>query len=73
MHDRAHGWLSIENMAIAHDLNHLTVLSHDQRQPFMSDTWDWPNQQAAYSVKDCGDTAWSKALVAENIVGTTRR
>jgi len=30
MHDRAHGWLSIEDVAIAHDVNHLTVLSHDQ-------------------------------------------
>jgi hypothetical protein len=46
MHDRAHGWLSIENVAIAHDVNHLTVLSHDQLQPFMNDTWDWPQWPA---------------------------
>jgi len=46
MHDRAHGMLSIENVAIAHDVNHLTVLSHDQMQPFMNDTWDWPQWPA---------------------------
>ena len=46
MHDRAHGWLSIEGVAIAHDVNHLTVLSHDQSQPFMNDTWDWPQWPA---------------------------
>ena len=34
---RAHGWLPIEGGA-AHDVNHLTVLSHDQSQPFMNDT-----------------------------------
>ena len=46
MHDRAHGWLSIEDVAIAHDVNHLTVLSHDQMRPFMNDTWDWPQWPA---------------------------
>ena len=46
MHDRAHGWLSIEGVAIAHDVNHLTVLSHDQMRPFMNDTWDWPQWPA---------------------------
>ena len=46
MHDRAHGWLSIEGVAIAHDVNHLTVLSHDQMEPFMNDTWDWPQWPA---------------------------
>ncbi len=46
MHDRAHGLLSIEGVAIAHDVNHLTVLSHDQMQPFMNDTWDWPQWPA---------------------------
>lgn len=46
MHDRCHGWLSIEGVAIAHDVNHLTVLSHDQMQPFMNDTWDWPQWPA---------------------------
>ena len=51
MHDRAHGWLSIEDVAIAHDINHLTVLSHDQTQPFMNDTFDWP-QWPALEVSD---------------------
>ena len=46
MHDRAHGWLDIEGVAIAHDINHLTVLSHDQKQPFMNDTFDWPQWPA---------------------------
>ncbi len=46
MHDRCHGMLSIEGVAIAHDVNHLTVLSHDQMQPFMNDTWDWPQWPA---------------------------
>ena len=46
MHDRAHGMLSIEGVAIAHDVNHLTVLSHDQMKPFMNDTWDWPQWPA---------------------------
>ncbi|MGD9622964.1 MAG: cellulase family glycosylhydrolase [Mycolicibacterium sp.] len=46
MHDRAHGRLSIEGVATAHDVNHLTVLSHDQTQPFMNDTWDWPQWPA---------------------------
>lgn len=46
MHDRAHGWLSIDGVAIAHDVNHLTVLSHDQTEPFMDDTWDYPQWPA---------------------------
>ena len=46
MHDRAHGRLSIEGAATAHDVNHLTVLSHDQMQPFMNDTWDYPQWPA---------------------------
>lgn len=46
MHDRCHGWLDIGGVAIAHDLNHLTVLSHDQMQPFMNDTFDWPQWPA---------------------------
>jgi hypothetical protein len=45
MHDRAHGRLPIEGVAFSHDLNHLTVLSHDQRQPFMNDTWDYPHHK----------------------------
>ena len=51
MHSRAHGWLAIEGGAIAHDVNHLTVLSHDQSQPFMNDTFDWP-QWPALNVPD---------------------
>ena len=46
MHSRAHGWRPIEGGAIAHDVNHLTVLSHDQSQPFMNDTFDWPQWPA---------------------------
>ena len=46
MHSRAHGWLGIHGDAIAHDLNHLTVLSHDQSQPFMNDTFNWPQWPA---------------------------
>ena len=46
MHDRAHGTLPIEGGAAAHDVNHLTVLSHDQMRPFMNDTWDYPQWPA---------------------------
>ncbi|MEL7026680.1 MAG: hypothetical protein AAGO57_05545, partial [Pseudomonadota bacterium] len=51
MHGRTHGWLPIDGedgnpVAIAHDINHLTVLSHDQTQPFMNDTFDWPQWPA---------------------------
>lgn len=46
MHDRANGRLVLEGSATAHDVNHLTVLSHDQLQPFMNDTWDWPQWPA---------------------------
>ena len=47
MHGRTHGDLPFDGengsaVATAHDLNHLTVLSHDQTQPFMNDTFDWP-------------------------------
>ena len=51
MHGRVHGWLNLPNGAIAHDVNHLTVLSHDQTQPFMNDTFDWP-QWPALDVPD---------------------
>ena len=51
MHDRANGKLVIEAGATAHDVNHLTVLSHDQLRPFMNDTWDWP-QWPALNVSD---------------------
>ncbi len=50
MHGRTHGWLEFDaengETAIAHDINHLTVLSHDQTQPFMNDTFDWPQWPA---------------------------
>ena len=46
MHDSCNGWLDIGGVAIANDLNHLTVLSHDQTQPFMNDTFDWPQWPA---------------------------
>ena len=51
MHGRTHGFLPIENGAIAHDINHLTVLGWDQNQPFMNDTFDWP-QWPALEVSD---------------------
>ena len=51
MHGRTHGFLPIESGAIAHDINHLTVLGWDQRQPFMNDTFDWP-QWPALEVSD---------------------
>ncbi|MEM7620505.1 MAG: glycoside hydrolase family 9 protein [Pseudomonadota bacterium] len=49
MHGRTHGSLSFDGVANAHDVNHLTVLSHDQTQPFMNDTFDYP-QWAALDV-----------------------
>tara|TARA_Y100000991_G_scaffold74089_1_gene55760 strand:- start:695 stop:1915 length:1221 start_codon:yes stop_codon:yes gene_type:complete len=51
MHGRTHGFLPIESGAIAHDINHLTVLGWDQSQPFMNDTFDWP-QWPALEVSD---------------------
>ena len=51
MHGRTHGFLDIEGVAIAHDINHLTVLGWDQSQPFMNDTFDWP-QWPALDVSD---------------------
>ncbi|MEM9044730.1 MAG: cellulose binding domain-containing protein [Pseudomonadota bacterium] len=51
MHGRTHGWLNLPEGAIAHDVNHLTVLSHDQTQPLMNDTFYWP-QWPALDVAD---------------------
>ena len=51
MHGRTHGFLDIDGVAIAHDINHLTVLGWDQSQPFMNDTFDWP-QWPALDVSD---------------------
>ncbi len=63
MHDRAHGRLVIDGAATAHDLNHLTVLSHDQMQPFMNDTWDWP-QWPALDVPDAQVIEYFQSMVA---------
>ncbi|MEM9139813.1 MAG: Calx-beta domain-containing protein, partial [Pseudomonadota bacterium] len=51
MHGRVHGHMGFPDgqggsYARAHDVNHLTVLSHDQTQPFMNDTFDWPQWSA---------------------------
>ena len=51
MHGRTHGFLDIEGVAINHDINHLTVLGWDQSQPFMNDTFDYP-QWPALEVSD---------------------
>ena len=50
MHGRTHGFLDVEGVAIAHDINHLTVLGWDQSQPFMNDTFDWPQWPALMSL-----------------------
>ena len=62
MHDRCHGWLEIEGVAIAHDLNHLTVLSYDQTQPFMNDTFEWP-QWPALEVSHAGVIEYFQSMV----------
>ena len=62
MPSRAHGGLSIEGVATAHDVNHLTVLSHDQTQPFMNDTWDWP-QWPALDVSHAGVLEYFQSMV----------
>ena len=46
MHGRTHGVLLIDGAATAHDVNHLTILSHDQMRPFMNDTFDYPQWPA---------------------------
>ncbi|MEM6677759.1 MAG: cellulase family glycosylhydrolase [Pseudomonadota bacterium] len=51
MHGRTHGDMVFPGeggaaLARAHDVNHLTVLSHDQTMPFMNDTFDWPQWPA---------------------------
>ena len=63
MHDRANGRLVIEGAATAHDVNHLTVLSHDQTQPFMNDTWDWP-QWPALTVSNKRVIEYFQSMVA---------
>ena len=63
MHGRTHGFLPIESGAIAHDINHLTVLGWDQRQPFMNDTFDWP-QWPALNVSDNTVINYFQSMVA---------
>ncbi len=63
MHDRANGRLLIDGAATAHDVNHLTVLSHDQMRPFMNDTWDWP-QWPALQVADTKVIEYFQSMVA---------
>ena len=62
MHGRCHGFRSIEGVAINHDVNHLTVLSWDQMQPFMNDTFDWP-QWPALDVSDSGVIEYFQSMV----------
>ena len=62
MHGRTHGYRSIEGVAINHDVNHLTVLSWDQTQPFMNDTFDWP-QWPALDVSDSGVIEYYQSMV----------
>ena len=63
MHGRTHGFRSIEGVAINHDVNHLTVLSWDQMQPFMNDTFDWP-QWPALDVSDSGVIEYFQSMVS---------
>ena len=63
MHGRTHGFLDVEGVAIAHDINHLTVLGWDQSQPFMNDTFDWP-QWPALDVSDQTVINYYQAIVA---------
>ena len=62
MHGRTHGFRSIEGVAINHDVNHLTVLSWDQMQPFMNDTFDWP-QWPALDVSASGVIEYFQSMV----------
>ena len=49
-------------MAIAHDVNHLTGLGWDQMQPFMNDTFDWP-QWPALDVSHSGVIEYFQSMV----------
>jgi endoglucanase len=62
MHGRCHGYRSIEGVAINHDVNHLTVLGWDQMDPFMNDTFDWP-QWPALNVSDSGVIEYFQSMV----------
>ena len=63
MHGRTHGFLDVEGVAIAHDINHLTVLGWDQSQPFMNATFDWP-QWPALEVSDQTVINYYQGIVA---------
>ena len=62
MHGRCHGFLSIEGVAINHDINHLTVLNWAQTLPFYNDTFDWP-QWDALDVSDSGVIEYYQSMV----------
>ncbi|MBC22590.1 MAG: hypothetical protein CMJ32_01565 [Phycisphaerae bacterium] len=62
MHGRCHGFLPIEGVAIAHDINHLTVLNWAQTLPFYNDTFDWP-QWPALDVSDSGVIEYFQSMV----------
>jgi endoglucanase len=79
MHGRTHGFRDIEGVAIAHDIHHLTVLGWDQNEPFMNDTFDWP-QWPALDVSDNTVINYYQGIVAlgdplsenlEHLSGTT--
>ena len=79
MHGRTHGFRNIEGVAIAHDIHHLTVLGWDQSEPFMNDTFDWP-QWPALDVSDNTVINYYQGIVAlgdplsenlENLAGST--
>jgi len=79
MHGRTHGFRDIEGVAIAHDVHHLTVLEWDQNEPFMNDTFDWP-QWPALDVSDNTVINYFQGIVAlgdplsenlENLSGST--
>jgi hypothetical protein len=63
MHGRTHGFRDIEGVAIAHDIHHLTVLGWDQNEPFMNDTFDWP-QWPALDVSDNTVINYYQGIVA---------
>ena len=79
MHGRTHGFRDIEGVAIAHDIHHLTVLGWDQNEPFMNDTFDWP-QWPALDVSDNTVINYYQGIVElgdpltdnlENLAGST--
>ena len=81
MHGRTHGFRDIEGVAIAHDIHHLTVLGWDQNEPFMNDTFDWP-QWPALDVSDNTVINYYQGIVAlgdplsenlENFAGSASR